>query len=78
MRIWINSQTPPPSKNNYKWCETIEDAQVEILYTERANSLVYDGNYETIECVVIAEEQVNAFVNWMKRTSRYYTIKISN
>lgn len=78
MRIWINNKTPPPNKNNYKWCESVEDAQVEILYTERANSLVYDGNYETIECVVVTEEQANAFVDWMKRTGRYYTIKISN
>lgn len=78
MRIWINSQTPPPNKYNYKWCKNVEDAQVEILYTERANSLVYDGNYETIECVIVAEEQVNAFIDWIERTGRCYIIKISN
>ena len=80
MKLWIDDVRPAPE--GYVWIKSVQDAIIEIIYTEGA---AYFGEEEEIELIDMDHDAGDyaydggdyiKLLNWLEATGRNYPIRI--
>jgi hypothetical protein len=80
MKLWLDDVRPAPE--GYTWCKSVNDAIIEIIYTEGAAYLGESDEIELIDCDHDADSYASdggdyiKLLDYLEETGRNYPIRI--